>query len=482
MLDDKEARKRLYEKYGDKIVLLEDYKGYEKIHKFFCYEVDPITKIVHGEFKDKYSNLLRKDKKGCHECNMLYQARHWKLDFFKKLNIKYPNQKYIFLGVSDKLIKFPRFKDKLLFKCEKCGLIFENSPHHLLAKDCKNEPIICTHCSIELSKPVRYWTKDRCLEAAKTCSTKKEFRINFPSAYQISLTENYLKDFSWLKRTYVIDEENNNKYYIYEYNFRSLRYNNTYIGLTKNLLKRKYEHRSRNSSSVFKFCYKNNIDLKKVEEKIFKVLEEGLTGEEAQEKEHNYIKLRKEEKYNLLNIAKTGIGVGSLGGGIKKYKTIEECIDILKQFKSEGHTLSEANKALVRPLKLVRDAKLLDEVWPERKRLKNNLSLEEYEDRCIKFIEGDSSIKRSTLYSYFTRKEKKGNKKYKEIYDKIVKINDYKLIEMIDSSTGEVLDTFKTAKEASSKTGITVSTIRSSCAGLRRSSIKNVKFRYKNSI
>ena len=52
---------------------------------------------------------------------------------------------------------------------------------------------ICIHM-VEILKPVRYWTKERCQEEALKYTTRNDFRKKSPSAYNASLKKNWLND------------------------------------------------------------------------------------------------------------------------------------------------------------------------------------------------------------------------------------------------------------------------------------------------
>lgn len=49
------------------------------------------------------------------------------------------------------------------------------------------------------TKPSNYWNKENCYNEAKKYDTKMDFRKNCRSAYEISLKNGWLSDFTWLK-------------------------------------------------------------------------------------------------------------------------------------------------------------------------------------------------------------------------------------------------------------------------------------------
>ena len=52
---------------------------------------------------------------------------------------------------------------------------------------------------VEVHKPSGYWTYERCYEAAKDCSSKKEFMKKANGAYQTAYREGWLEDYTWFK-------------------------------------------------------------------------------------------------------------------------------------------------------------------------------------------------------------------------------------------------------------------------------------------
>ena len=150
------------------------------------------------------------------------------------------------------------------------------------------------------------WTDEHVEELAKSCKTKKEFYKNYLGAYEYARRNDLLKKFTWLvnndgyKRCVYIYKDDENKV--------------AYVGLTGNKEERHNSHktgifRERKTKSIV-FDYFSSIG-KDVPEPLY--LEEGLDLIEAQEKEDYYRKLYEELGYKMLNKAKTGIGVGSVG-------------------------------------------------------------------------------------------------------------------------------------------------------------------------
>lgn len=204
-------------------------------------------------------------------------------------------------------------------------------------------------------KPKNYWTEERCIEAADECESRQEFIEKFQSAYAIAKRKGYLKNYSWggnsrksngywnnytrcyeaaqectsrtefmkkyptayhysLKNgwldsfTCLIRQDNpftDNMYSIYAIKF--IEQHAVYVGLSMNPNRRMKEHKNK-ESTVLKFAKANNIEVPDME-----ILENGLSRTEAQTMEEYHRKSFMEEGWNILNIAKTGLGSSSLG-------------------------------------------------------------------------------------------------------------------------------------------------------------------------
>jgi len=98
--------------------------------------------------------------------------------------------------------------------------------------------------------------------------------------------------------------------YIYKFN------NDIYIGLTKDIKRRHYEHKTKHRDSIYKYCINNNINPNTIE---YQIILSQLTAKESQEKEDYYKEYYKEQGYNILNKGKTGIGSSSLGSITTKW-------------------------------------------------------------------------------------------------------------------------------------------------------------------
>lgn len=151
-----------------------------------------------------------------------------------------------------------------------------------------------------------YWTDENVIEFAKSCDTKKEFYQN-GGAYGYARKHNLLHTFTWLidkcdeidRCVYVYKDEENKVAYVGLIANKEVRHNSHKTGMFRGFPTR---------SAVFD--YFTSIG-KNIPEPIY--LESGLTLVESQYKEDYYKKLYESMGYRMLNIAKTGVGVGSTG-------------------------------------------------------------------------------------------------------------------------------------------------------------------------
>lgn len=147
-----------------------------------------------------------------------------------------------------------------------------------------------------LIKEKDYWTYDRCKEESLKYLTKKSFKENSETAYKKILKNKWDNDL--LKHMKVLG--NFKKRLIYAQEFPD---NSVYIGLTYNIKKRSKNHLKIKKETVFKYMEISNL------EPTLKILTDFLPLEEAILKEKEYVELYKKNKWNVLNVSKTG-GIG----------------------------------------------------------------------------------------------------------------------------------------------------------------------------
>lgn len=363
---------KLDQKFGKgKIQLLDPMiENFSKPNNFFCNEKDPITGKIHGKFIAAFDDLMKKNCHGCQKCsNLLSTKGKWKVEFFKKLEELYPDQ-VEFLHSNG--IDFPGVHDKLHFKCLICGEEFDITSDQLFSYKVNHNKtsILYAHSDCAKKQSVedrRKWTKKACFEAAKKYKSRGEFQGSEDCcAYSVALKSGWLDDYTWLTTPEKLTIDafgDNRKFVVYEYNFLVLGHKVTYVGLTDNLANRRSSHKciritskgKVRKSAVLEFCEENNFELKSIESSILTILESELTAQEAQEKEDYWKTKRISEGYQVLNKAKTGVGTGSIGGGIRIW-TLESAYKKLLEVsqKEKELTRSEVEAKYNRPFKVVR--------------------------------------------------------------------------------------------------------------------------------
>jgi hypothetical protein len=163
------------------------------------------------------------------------------------------------------------------------------------------------------------WDYDSCKKEAEKYVTKFDFRVNSPNAYSAAWRNKWLQDFYWLgTRQYKIDRYKKN-YCVYSYEIAEKK--KVYVGLTNNIKRRDRQHRFGIKSSIG-IRYSNLHNIIEKEELVFplpKVLYSGLTSDEAQIVEDSCINEYSSNGWEIINIGKTGYGIGSLGSTWTKW-------------------------------------------------------------------------------------------------------------------------------------------------------------------
>ena len=176
------------------------------------------------------------------------------------------------------------------------------------------------------------WTYEKCRDAAEKCFTKCEFREKHKNEYQAAWRNNWLKDFVWLKHK-VYEENKDDKVYVV-YSYEILEINSVYVGLSCNIKRRDRQHRFGIKSSkgiryskLHKVVCNGGFTLPKP-----KIIYRDLSAIEAQDKEHMCIMTYVEKGWNIINVAKTGKNIGSLGSPWVKWN-YETCFQEALKYK-----------------------------------------------------------------------------------------------------------------------------------------------------
>lgn len=159
-------------------------------------------------------------------------------------------------------------------------------------------------------KPTGYWNNNRVIEEARKYTTKAEFKKSCPGAYGAAVRNNLFDEMEWLESSKTPYSDPIYSVYLY----RFIDFNTVYIGLTMNTSRRNQEHRTEENSPVYCFAVEHGIKIPEME-----ILITGLYSNEAQLYEHKCRIVSEYIGFNTLNEAPTGVGIGSLGGCIKKW-------------------------------------------------------------------------------------------------------------------------------------------------------------------
>lgn len=192
-----------------------------------------------------------------------------------------------------------------------------------------------------LSEVGRKYTYDICKNEALKYTTMKDFREKSPNFYNASVKHNYLKDFDWLVRISSVYDIKDN---VYAYIFENL--HAIYIGRTINVISRDRNHHTESDkSSVYKYAKDHNIEIPDMI-----VLETNITVKEGLIKEDYYVNKYREEGWEIINKAKTGLQYGSIGTMSRKW-TKKTCYEAALKCKTLTEFRKEYNRAYTVSLK-----------------------------------------------------------------------------------------------------------------------------------
>ena len=182
----------------------------------------------------------------------------------------------------------------------------------------------------------RKYTDEEAEKVAKKYKTKADFRKNDKGYYYYALRRHIMPKFTWLQSEPHLFNAIN---YVYRYYFQEQ--NAVYVGRTINIEERDFDHhrdRGKESSAVLKFAKERGVEVPKIE-----ILERGLTGEESQIKEDDYVRKYRNEGFIVLNKGATGKGTGSLGikkkYSRKRFLEIASRYEFVSDFSKEQHPL-----------------------------------------------------------------------------------------------------------------------------------------------
>ena len=158
------------------------------------------------------------------------------------------------------------------------------------------------------------WAYENCYEAAKECTSRRDFEKKHRSAYNVALKNGWLDDYTRLRPNLDIYGTPDN---VYRYYFKD--FNAVYVGRTVDVERRDREHIFKTEEdAVAKFAHEHDLSIPQME-----ILDTGISLKEGQRLEGYYIDLYREQGYTILNKAKAG-SLGTIGGWKWNRKTCYE--------------------------------------------------------------------------------------------------------------------------------------------------------------
>lgn len=179
-----------------------------------------------------------------------------------------------------------------------------------------------------------FWTKKEVFKIAEKYPNKTDFQKKEPTAYKWACEYNILDKFIWMKPHCYDERKDEHGSTVYAYIDEGNKV--AYIGLTIDSNSRKRSHKYASNSAVRKYFGKN------IPEPL--ILKSGLTVLESQYYEDYYKKEYANEGYLLLNVAPTGMNIGSTGG-IVKWTSKEKVFEESKKYHSRSEFQRKAGGA-----------------------------------------------------------------------------------------------------------------------------------------
>jgi predicted GIY-YIG superfamily endonuclease len=174
------------------------------------------------------------------------------------------------------------------------------------------------------------WTFDECKEIASKYKMRKEFQMNSSGAYHAAHANGWIDEIC--RHMY---KNQPSLRHIYSYEFSD---NHVYIGLTKNIKQRNYEHLIEINENKLTTVHKY-INLTGLQPNL-KIIYENLNEEEAKIKENEILNEYKNNNWIILNKVKTG----SIGGGRIKW-TFEKCQEEALKYKTRNEFNRKSSSA-----------------------------------------------------------------------------------------------------------------------------------------
>jgi predicted GIY-YIG superfamily endonuclease len=157
-----------------------------------------------------------------------------------------------------------------------------------------------------------YWSLEKCLNAASSCKTRKQFRTLYPGAYNSVIKNKWID----IINTNLSPSGHKYKRMVYAYEFPD---NSVYVGLTCDIERRQSDHKIR--GSVHEHVVYTN------QQPCLKIISDYIDVSLSQELEYQTVNLYKEAGWKILNKKRTG----GLGGCDLKWSK-EQCFIETRKF------------------------------------------------------------------------------------------------------------------------------------------------------
>ena len=256
-----------------------------------CHEKDS-DGVEHGEFSMRPDNIFS-GKQGCPKC---YDDRRSRLQR-KPIEIFIEEANKVHGGLYEyHKVDYINTNSKVCIVCPTHGDFWQTPSNHLKGKG-------CPYCSGNAKK----WSKETCEQEARKYKYVFDFSTKAPGAYNKARSNGWLDDYTWLKKLPPKTADyNKNAKYIYAYEFVNQKA--VYVGLTNSIIKRDWQHRNSNDSSVYIFAEECKCEIPQP-----KQLESGVPVDESGSRERYWVHYYKNIGWHILNRAKTGERESSVG-------------------------------------------------------------------------------------------------------------------------------------------------------------------------
>ena len=287
-----EIIKKLRSIFGDRYSYEKvEYKAMKVPITLVCHERDA-DGVEHGEFSMRPDNIFSSNQ-ACPKC---YDARRSRLQR-KPVEMFVEEATKIHGGLYEyHKVEYVNGKTKVCIVCPIHGDFWQTPTNHLKGKG-------CPYCSGNAKK----WNEETCELEARKYEYVFDFSTKASGAYNKARSNGWLKNYTWLKKLPPKTADYNKEAkYIYAYEF--VEQKSVYVGLTNSLIKRDWQHRNSENSSVYRFAEECKCIIPKP-----KQLERDVPVHESGKREKFWVTHYKVEGWHILNRAKTGERESSVG-------------------------------------------------------------------------------------------------------------------------------------------------------------------------